>query len=241
MARNSQFLYAEALASLLLDADRWLDLGCGHQFVPSWVPSTEIDARSRTMTVVGVDADIASLRRHPGLSMKIGANIERLPIAAATFDLVTANMVIEHVAAPGPFFAEVARVLRPGGRFLLHTPNVEGYTTRLTRLIPAGLRPAVAERLQGRRAEDVYPTHYRANSVQALRALAGDTGLDVERLDTVNSSAQLDRVPVAGRIEDRWLRALSSPRMASLRPCIIGVFVSAPNRSPNSVEQSRPR
>jgi hypothetical protein len=68
MARNSQFLYAEALASLLPTANDWLDLGCGHQFVPGWVPSATIAAQARTRLVAGVDADLDALRRHPPAS-----------------------------------------------------------------------------------------------------------------------------------------------------------------------------
>jgi SAM-dependent methyltransferase len=224
MARNSQVLYAAALAALAAHARHWLDLGCGHQFVPDWVSADALaTARART-TVVGIDGDLPSLRRHPGLTLKIAADIERLPLAGGTFDLVTANMVVEHVADPDRLFAEVARVLRPGGRFLVHTPNVHGYTTALARVIPSGMRPRVAGLLQGRRPEDVYPTHYRANSLRSLSALAARHGFDVERLDTVTSSAQLFRVPVAGWIEDRWLGLLSAGALARLRPCILAVF-----------------
>ena len=167
MARNSQFLYADTLAALLARTRVWLDLGCGHQFVPEWVPARELADRAARTMAVGVDGDYSSLSRHTGLSVKVAADVERLPLAARTFDLVTANMVVEHVADPHQLFAEVARVLMPGGRFLVHTPNAHGYTTTMARLVPSSLRPRVAGMLQGRRAEDVYPTHYRANSVRA--------------------------------------------------------------------------
>jgi hypothetical protein len=72
MARNSQFLYADALGAALATATRWLDLGCGHQFVPDWVPAEAIERRARQIYVAGVDADLASLRRHTGLSQRIG-------------------------------------------------------------------------------------------------------------------------------------------------------------------------
>ena len=136
-------------------------------------------------------------------------------------------MVIEHVASPGRLFAEVSRVLKPRGHFVLHTPNVTGYTTALARLVPAPWRPRVAELLQGRRPEDVYPTHYRANSIRALQCLASAAGLDVVDLHTVTSSPQLFQVPVAGRLENQWLRLLSNDSFRALRPCIIGVFARA--------------
>jgi SAM-dependent methyltransferase len=45
----------------------------------------------------------------------------RLP--ARSFDVVVAVEVLEHVEADEAFVANVARVLRPGGRFLMTTPN----------------------------------------------------------------------------------------------------------------------
>ena len=224
MARNSQFLYAETLESILPRATSWLDLGCGHQVLPDWVPADRISRLAAGLSIVGADGDLASLRQHTGIALKVAANIERLPLADRSFDLVTANMVLEHVATPGGVFAEVSRVLRPGGRFVLHTPNVQGYTTMLARTIPGGLRPRVAGILQGRRPEDVYPTHYRANSLSTLRALAAASSLQELDLRTVASSAQLFRVPVAGWLENQWLRLIARNSLSRLRPCIIGVF-----------------
>lgn len=224
MSRNSQFLYAEMLVSALPDATRWLDLGCGHQFVPSWVPAGDIERLAGRMTVIGLDADLGALRQHHDLSLKAAADIERLPLADGTFDLVTANMVLEHVSSPDRLFADVTRVLKPGGRFIVHTPNAHGYTTMLARVVPSRWRPRVAELLQGRRPADVYPTHYQANSLRALRDLASRASLDVVDLRTVTTSAQLFRVPVAGWLEDRWIRLLARDGLGAMRPCIIGVF-----------------
>ncbi len=41
----------------------------------------------------------------------------------ASFDLVVSVEVIEHVEADAKFVSEIARVLKPGGTFLLTTPN----------------------------------------------------------------------------------------------------------------------
>ena len=43
--------------------------------------------------------------------------------ADASFDLIVLNQVIEHLEQPGRVVAELARVLRPGGRLLVATPN----------------------------------------------------------------------------------------------------------------------
>ncbi|HWA09763.1 MAG TPA: methyltransferase domain-containing protein [Opitutaceae bacterium] len=44
---------------------------------------------------------------------------EEMPFPDGSFDLVTARVAPHHFSSPEQFVAEVARVLRPGGRFLL--------------------------------------------------------------------------------------------------------------------------
>lgn len=45
-----------------------------------------------------------------------------LPFDDASFDTVLSNQVFEHVRDPRAFFAELARVLRPGGRLIVTVP-----------------------------------------------------------------------------------------------------------------------
>jgi ubiquinone/menaquinone biosynthesis C-methylase UbiE len=44
---------------------------------------------------------------------------ERLPVADATADLATINLVLEHIADLRPVFQEAARALRPGGHLFV--------------------------------------------------------------------------------------------------------------------------
>ena len=101
------------------------------------------------MPAIGIDADHDALRRHRGLNDKVLGNIEHLPFADRAFDLDHGqNMVVEHVSdASSPSSRRVHRILAPGGRLILHTPNGRGYTTLLTRLIPERRRAALAKLL----------------------------------------------------------------------------------------------
>lgn len=226
--QNSQAFYADALEAAVAHAATWLDLGCGHGFLPDFLGRPPIDPGDRL--TVGIDLDHEALARHPHLRLRLVANIEQLPIATNTFDLVTANMVVEHVAQPEALFREVSRVLKPGGSFLFHTPNRHGYTTMAARLIPSRLRPRMAHRLQNRDERDVYPTFYRANSRAALTRLAAGASLQVARLDTVTSSAQLYQVRGLGPMEERFISLLARPGFERLRPCILGRFVKVAPR-----------
>lgn len=71
--------------------------------------------------VVGVDTDIGSLtvarRRISG--PLVGADVHRLPFAAATFDVTVAITVCEFVTSPADVVAELVRVTRPGGRVVI--------------------------------------------------------------------------------------------------------------------------
>jgi 2-polyprenyl-3-methyl-5-hydroxy-6-metoxy-1,4-benzoquinol methylase/glycosyltransferase involved in cell wall biosynthesis len=98
---------------------RWLDLGTGAGY------GAEILAGSAG-AVVGIDLDPETLRyaatRYPAARYACMQG-DRLALADATFDGVVCLEVIEHVADPAALLRDVARVLRPGGLFVLSTPN----------------------------------------------------------------------------------------------------------------------
>lgn len=219
--RNSHYTYADRLREALAGAGRWLDIGCGHDFLPAWMDPSARRLPLDGWTVVGIDPDRQAIGRHPGLSQRVVGTGEHMPFDDRSFDLVTANMVLEHVAAPARLFAEISRVLAPGGRVIIHTPNVHGYTTALARLLPERALAPLAAMLLRRRTEDVYPTYYRANSVEDLRALAADSGLTIEGCELINSSPQSFRIPPVAVLELVVLRWLRSPRAAKYRACLL--------------------
>ncbi|HXJ06026.1 MAG TPA: class I SAM-dependent methyltransferase [Candidatus Acidoferrum sp.] len=191
--RNSQFAYKEALVAHSRPGIVWLDLGCGHQILPEWMPSSqqdEADLLRRPRLFIGIDADAPSLRKNNLVRRLVAGNIEALPFRDQTFDLITANMVIEHIESPAELLREVHRVLRAGGEFLFHTPNSQGYTTLTARALPQRAKIWFVHFLQGREEGDVFPTFYRLNSPAAIESLALQSGFEVDRLSLEESSAQ---------------------------------------------------
>jgi SAM-dependent methyltransferase len=67
--------------------------------------------------------------RH-GLPIFAG-RLEEAAFPAASFDLVHASHLIEHLNAPASFLDEAERVLAPGGLLALTTPNADGLQARL--------------------------------------------------------------------------------------------------------------
>jgi SAM-dependent methyltransferase len=222
--RNSQFDFAERLRAALRGSGRWLDLGCGHDFLPAWMPAEVRAIDTSQWSVTGLDMDARAIALHRGLRHRIVGNGEMLPFAGGSFDLITANMVVEHVADPSRLFSEMARVLAPGGQILLHTPNVAGYTTVLTRALPDRALVPLAHWLLAREAEDVYPTYYRANSTSDLAALAQGHGLVLEVCDLLNSSPQTVKLPPLMVCELLFMRATRWSRMAKFRACLLAMM-----------------
>jgi SAM-dependent methyltransferase len=78
-------------------------------------------------TVVGVEPDAgwveeATRRAPPNFSYVQGV-AEQLPFADASFDLVTCQTVLIHVADPRAAIREMLRVTKPGGQLLVAEPN----------------------------------------------------------------------------------------------------------------------
>ena len=60
----------------------------------------------------------------------VEATVPPLPFADESFDYVVSFQVIEHIRRDKAFVAEVHRVLKPGGRFIVSTPNKPMSLTR---------------------------------------------------------------------------------------------------------------
>jgi SAM-dependent methyltransferase len=96
-------------------ARRVLDIGCGEGQVARRVAELGCD-------VVGLDptpSQISAARDRGGGPRYVRARAEALPCATAAFDAVVLCLALEHVDDFEAAIREVARVLAPGGRFVL--------------------------------------------------------------------------------------------------------------------------
>lgn len=156
---------------------RVLDIGAGPQGAP-W-SSRPVPTACR---LVGIDID-PRIAENRFLDEAYIASCEALPFPDTSFDIVYSDFVFEHLADPGITIREIGRVLRPGGFFLLRTPNKWHYVTIASRLLPNVLHTAVLNVLTPHRdREDVYRTYYRCNSERdVIRAFTRE-GFEVNEI-----------------------------------------------------------
>lgn len=105
-----------------------LDVGCG---VGHWA-QVLASALPADAQVIGVDRDPLWIDKAAERATALGmshrfqyrlSDAQTLPFPDASFDLVTCQTVLIHVADPGAVIAEMARVTRPGGLVLAAEPN----------------------------------------------------------------------------------------------------------------------
>lgn len=108
-------VYRESIA--FVPGGRMLDVGCGNgRFL------RKMAALGWACEGVDFSETAVALCRAAGLNVRRG-DLSSAGFDDASFDLVTARHVIEHVPDPTAFVRQAARVLKPGGRLLIQTPN----------------------------------------------------------------------------------------------------------------------
>lgn len=113
-----------------------LDVGCGAgDFLHRM--------HQRGWSVKGVDFDgkaIANAKARYGFEL-LHSDLAGARFSENSFDAVTMNHVIEHVPEPTMLLSEVRRVLKPGGRLVAITPNVQSMGHSLFQDCWRGLEP----------------------------------------------------------------------------------------------------
>jgi SAM-dependent methyltransferase len=153
-----------------------LDAGCGSGRVFQYA----FEDAERPRLIVGVDVTDEP-KGNRNIDVAARADLARLPFADAGFDIAISSHVAEHLTQPEQVFGELARVLKPGGRLLVLTPNRWHYVTVSSALMPHWFHLKY-NRWRGVDAHDIFPTVYRANTASRLRSLFENAGLSIEEL-----------------------------------------------------------
>jgi SAM-dependent methyltransferase len=141
---------------------RLIDIGCA-----TGALLEKLENRGWECAGVEISPSAEYARRERGLEVR------RLPLdecrfPAGAFDMALASHLIEHLNDPAGFVAEVRRILAPGGRFLVSTPNISGFQARLF----------------GSRWRSAIFDHLYLFSVKTLSRLLTENSFTVERIVT---------------------------------------------------------
>lgn len=154
------------------DGETILDLGCGtgellldvHEAAPG-AELLGVDVASRMLDL----ARAKSVDEEVPIDLLLGDAV-RLPLADASIDGAITAFTLRNVPAVEPFFEEVHRVLRPGGRVValdLHLPE-EGLFAAIYRPYFLHVLPRIGDLLSGRTGAYKY----------LMRSVAGFHSLD---------------------------------------------------------------
>jgi SAM-dependent methyltransferase len=150
-----------------------LEAGCGEGY------GADLFAQD-AVGVLGLDYDAVTLRHVAATYPRVGvarANLVMLPVRSSTVDVVANFQVIEHLWDQEGFLRECLRVLRPGSRLLITTPN------RIT------FSPG--------RDTPLNPFHTRELSHAEMATLLRDSGFEVEFLAGLRHGPRLCELDAA--------------------------------------------
>jgi SAM-dependent methyltransferase len=127
--------------------------------------------------VEGIDPDpvVVERARLKGLNAQQGTLVAQ-SYPDCTFDAVYLSHVLEHVHDPAAVLRECGRILKPGGRIVVLTPNVGALSGRLFGASWLGHDP---------------PRHLMLFSVASLRSTAAAAGLSVKQLRSTARAAEI--------------------------------------------------
>jgi len=169
--RGGPDLTAMLEAADLRGSERVLDVGCGagHTALAFAPDAAEVVALDLTEPMLEQGRQLARERGLTNLRFERG-DVESLPFADASFDRVTSRYSAHHYPAPERALAEIRRVLRPGGRFLLvdivapETPTADTFLQAIELLRD--------------------PSHVRDHRISEWVAMLEAAGFDAERCGT---------------------------------------------------------
>lgn len=144
-------IYFDRLEELARQSEAFLDAGCGDN-------RTSAELEGPTVRL-GID-----LHRKAEFGTYICANLENVPFAEETFDLVGCRYVVEHLEEPMWAFSELRRVMKPGAHILIQTVNRASLLIFFSRALGPRIRRLISRRRYARKSDDIFPVHDRFNT-----------------------------------------------------------------------------
>lgn len=211
-------LYDEMIRKYLTPGQRVLDAGCGRYL-------RFCKELSGIAPMVGIDLESVLETDNRCAPFGVRGDLGKLPFLSGHFDMVISRSVVEHLEDPLQVFREFSRVLRPGGKVVIITPNKYDYVSLIASITPYRLHRFLVSRIFQVSEDDVFPTLYRANTLSSIRGALVSAGFVPKELGTINHyPAYLMFSPALFRLGVLYERITSLRLFASLRGSILCVF-----------------
>jgi methionine biosynthesis protein MetW len=116
-----------------LGGEHFLDVGCGDG---SFTLLLKEALKAEDATGIEISAEAIVVLKEKGIkAYQLDIDEQTFPFTNDYFDLVYCGEIIEHLFNPDHLLDEVQRILKPGGKCIITTPNLAGWPNRLSLLL----------------------------------------------------------------------------------------------------------
>lgn len=149
---------------------RFLDLGCGEGHFCQLLKQ-----KGYYSDYLGLEFSQEQVKkaRRRGFAVRHANLNKKIPLPDASFDIILASEILEHIYDTEFFLEEIHRILKPEGILFLTTPNIASLGSRIKLLF--GIRPAAID-VRVRNTSG----HIHGFTISDLKALFSDTGFTVK-------------------------------------------------------------
>jgi len=177
----------------------------------------------RCALLVGVDPS-DNLDENRFVHRRVKRTIEEFE-SEHTYDLASLRMVAEHIPHPKLAVESLARLIRPGGRVVVYTPNRWSPISVASSVIPFWLHHAIKSLIWRTGREDTFPTFYRMNTRRRLRALFEESGFkEVGFAYLDDCTTAFARLRVLCLLQLVLWRLFRAVRLRYPENCLLGVY-----------------